>query len=361
MRVGIDIQSTVGFRTGIGYYASALTERLKDFKGLDLYCYKNNSDKDFNTIKRIYWENISLLRLFGKDGIDILHVPGFAGPIFAKGIKKITTVHDLIGMIYPQNLAPISRFYWQVWLPACVRNSNMIIADSENTKKDIIRLLNIRQDRIRVIYLAANRSFSVIAYKGRQRDRLKKYGINTRYILNVGTIEPRKNVANLIRAFAGYLNNSRMWELSLVIVGKKGWAYNEALKTAIDMGVRENIIFCDYIDEADLVLMYNLAELFIYPSFYEGFGLPVLEAMGCAAPVICSNTSSLPELAGDAAILVDPSDNAAIEKSIADILSDDGLKKTLSDRSLKQAARFSWEKAAKETMELYREVMDKNT
>lgn len=357
MKIGIDIQSTIGFRTGIGYYASALLERFKNFKDMDLYCYKNNSDKDLNTIKRIYWENISLPRLFDKDDLDILHVPGFAGPLFANRVKKVTTVHDLIGMIYPQNLAPVSRFYWQRWLPACVKNSHMIIADSENTKKDIIRLLNIPQDRIRVIYLAANRSFSVIPDKEKERDRLKKYGINTKYILNVGTVEPRKNIKNLILAFAMYLNNSRARELSLVIAGKKGWAYDESLKAAIDAGIRQNVIFCDYIDEADLVLMYNLAELFIYPSFYEGFGIPVLEAMCCAAPVICSNTSSLPELAGDAAILVDPADNAVLEKSMAEVLPDNLLKKTLSEKALRQAARFSWEKAAKETISLYREVI----
>lgn len=357
MRVGIDIQSTLGLKTGIGYYTSSLLEEFKNFKDVDFVYYKNGSGRELNTVNRMCWENLKLPRLFNKDNLDIFHVPGFAGPYSVKKARKVITVHDLIGMVYPLNLAPISRFYWQRWLPWCAKNSDLIISVSENTKKDIVKFLKIPEDRIKVIYSAASRHFSPIANKENLRDRLIKYGISTNYILNVGTVEPRKNIPNLIKAFAGYLNNSGAKNLSLVIVGKKGWAYGESVKAAVESGIQENVVFCDYIDESDLALMYNLAELLIYPSLYEGFGLPILEAMSCSTPVVCSNVSSLPELAGGAAILIDPLDNTSIENGFGKVLSDSALKRTLSEKALKRSAMFSWRRTAEETVKAYKEAM----
>lgn len=358
MKIGIDIQSTQGQPTGIGYYTKNLLRNMSDTRDLEFCYYKYSHDRDMNTIERLYWENISLSKLIKKDDPDILHVTGFAGPWrTSRSVRKITTVHDLIGVIYPGNLAPISRFYWQRWLPACVKNSRLIIAISENTKRDIVKFLKIPQDNIRVIHEAANESFHHISDRQNLHRVLKKYGINSRYILNVGTIEPRKNIVNLIRAFAAYLDRTKKQEISLVIVGKKGWSYDECLKTAETLNIRQHIIFCDYVDDADLPVIYNLAELFIYPSLYEGFGLPVLEAMRCGTPVICSGTSSLSEIAADAAVLIDPCDELKITNAIDDVLSDDVLKRALSDKALKRSEQFSWARTAQETISVYKEVM----
>lgn len=357
MKIGIDIQSTQGKLTGIGHYTKNLLENMKNTPGLEFSHYRHPKETDLNTIERIYWENILLPKLFKKDNLDILHLTGFAGPLLTGKARKITTVHDLIGMIYPANLAPISRFYWQCWLPACVKNSRIIIAVSEHTKRDIIKLLKVPQDRIRVTYEAANESFHYIPERQDLRQALKKYGINTRYILNVGTVEPRKNIVTLIKVFAAYLNRANEREMSLVIVGKKGWSYNECMITAERLSIQKHIIFCDYVDMADLPILYNLAEVFIYPSLYEGFGLPVLEAMRCGTPVICSNTSSLPEIASDSAMLVDPLNDLDILNAIDNVLSDNSLKKSLSDKALKRSEQFSWKRTAQETISIYKEVM----
>lgn len=357
MRVGIDIQSTVGLKTGIGYYTSRLVERFKSSEGIDFAYYKDDRFQELNTARRMYWENMALPRLLGRGNVDVLHIPGFAGPRMTKNIKKVVTVHDLIGIIYPGNLAPVSRFYWRTWLPACVKSADLIISVSENTKRDMIRLLNIPERKIRVIYSAAHESFRPIQNSQSLREHIKKYGIDSKYILTVSTIEPRKNMVNLIKAFAVYLNSSAGQDISLVIVGKKGWGYNECVKAALEAGLEDNVIFCDYIDEKDLPIIYNLAELFIFPSFYEGFGLPVLEAMSCGTPTICSNTSSLPELTGDAAILIDPLDNAAMTDAINHVLSDEAFRDKLSGKGLERSARFSWDQTAQETVKVYHEAM----
>ena len=360
MKIGMDIQSVHDRPTGIGYYTKNLLENMSGVPGMEFSHYKCPKAGDLNTVERVYWENVSLPKLIRKDRPDILHITGFAGPKFLKDAVKITTVNDLIGMIYPGNLAPVSRFYWQRWLPACVKNSSLIIAISEHTKRDIVRLLGISPDKIRVTYLAANKSFRYISDRQNLHGVLKKYGINSKYILSVGTIEPRKNFANLIKAFALYLERIKKEEISLVIVGGKGWAYNECLKAAIGMGIQRHVIFCDYVDDSDLPIIYNMAELFIFPSLYEGFGLPVLEAMCCATPVICSNTSSLPEVTADAAVLIDPFNRPEMTNAIENVLSDRGLKKSLSDKAMRQSSRFSWSRTARETISVYKEAMSES-
>ena len=159
LKIGIDIQSTLGSKTGIGCYVSNLIQQLQSNKDYRFCYYEDPTKKDFDTLGRMRWENMRISQLAKKDKIDLLHIPGFAGPFARSNFKKVTTVHDLIGLVYPQNLAAVSRFYWQRWLPACIRRSDFIIADSENTKKDIISFLGFDADKIKVIYLAADSSF----------------------------------------------------------------------------------------------------------------------------------------------------------------------------------------------------------
>ncbi len=357
MKIGIDVQSTQGKLTGIGYYTKNLLENMKIAPEIELSYYRYPKETDLNTLERIYWENVSLPKLFKKDKPDILHITGFAGPLATGKTRKITTVHDLIGMIYPGNLAPVSRLYWQRWLPARVKNSRLIIAVSEHTKKDVVRLLGVSPDRVRVTYLAANKSFRYISNRESLYEVLKKYGINSKYILSVGTIEPRKNYVNLIKAFALHLDKVKKEEIKLVIVGRKGWAYNECLKSAIELGIQRHIIFCDYVNDVDLPIIYNMAELFVFPSLYEGFGLPVLEAMCCGVPIICSNTSSIPEVTADAAVLINPLNIPAMADAIENVMSNVDLRKSLSGKAMRQSSRFSWEKTAQKTISVYKEVL----
>jgi len=357
MKIGLDIQSTNTQATGIGYYTRSLIKEYNNFKGVDFCYYKDQAEGEFNTIRRIYWESITLRRTALKDKVDILHIPGFAGPLLKGKFKKVTTVHDLIGMIYPNNLAPISRFYWQKWLPACVKNSDHIIADSENTKNDIIRLLGLPREKISVIYLAVDKIFKP-ADRQESKNLLKKnYNIAKPFILNVGTVEPRKNISLLIEAFYEYKRLNKD-ELILVIVGKKAWDYKRCCDIINKLNISEYVIFCDYVKDTDLPIFYNSAELFIYPSIYEGFGLPVLEAFACGAPVICSNTSSLPEVAGEAGYYINPNSVDDIKRALSDVVKSKGLRVELKEKSLIQAAKFSWKSTAKATLDVYKEVLN---
>ena len=359
MNIGIDVQSTMGSSTGIGYYTKQIVERLNSHKDIDLSLFSPNNDSDFSTLQRISWENIGLKFKARKENLDILHIPGFAGPVFNGKYKKITTVHDLIGMVYPQNLGFVSRFYWQRWLPFCVKNSDFIIADSENTKKDIVQFLNVPENKIRVIYLAAGLSFIKFHENSSKRELLNEvYNITSKYILNVGTIEPRKNIVRLIEAFDLYIKETADKELNLVIAGKKGWDYEKCHRKVVELDLAEKVIFCDYVSDEHLPILYNYAEALVYPSFYEGFGLPVLESMSCGTPVICSKVSSLPEICGESALYVDPKNVNSIKDALIEMFSDYNIRESLSVKALKQASKFSWDKTIQNTIEVYKKVLN---
>ena len=356
MKIGIDIQSTQGNKTGIGFYVENLINELKAYNDIELSCYKHPAEHDLNTLERLYWENVTLPKKAERSGVEIMHIPGFAGTRRQGKYKKITTVHDLIGMIYPENLGLASRFYWQKWLPFCVKNSDAIIAVSEHTKKDIVRLLGVPEEKVHVVLSAVDPVFRPIK-DVEDLDRVrKKYNLHQNFILNLGTIEPRKNICGLIQAFSDHVSNSRK-DTSLVIVGKKSWGFEEAAKKIKELGIDNRVQFTDYIEDEDLPALYNLSKFFVFPSFYEGFGFPVLEAMSCGKPVITSNVSSLPEIASGAAILIDPSDNISLSEAISELDNNEKTRVELSEKSIKRASDFSWAKTALQTIEVYRKVV----
>jgi glycosyltransferase involved in cell wall biosynthesis len=357
MRIGIDIQSTAGAKTGIGYYTYNLVKRLSQIEGIGLTCYKPGNKEKLNTAQRIFWENIKMPMLAKTDKIELLHIPGFAGAFSSLGIKKITTVHDLIGMIYPWNLGPASRFYWQKWLAACVSHSDFIIADSENTKKDIINYLKFPSEKIKVIYLASDPVFRPLERSVSHDEILRNYGITKKYILNVGTIEPRKNISSLIVAFNAYLKKSKRKDLLLVIAGQKGWDYEKCLFKVVELGLEDKVLFCGYIKDEDFPVVYNYAQAFIYPSLYEGFGLPVLEAMSCGLPVICSKVSSLPEITQDSVRYIDPKNLDSVVSALENVLDNVGLRSELGRRALEQSKKFSWDRTILETISVYENIL----
>ena len=357
MRIGMDTQSMVGRKTGIGYYAQNLLNCFQRMDDVDLLCYSNPDKLDFNTLERIYWDNIGLISSMKNDVPELLHIPGFAGPLRNPGCKKLTTVCDLIGMIYPENLNTVSRFYWQRWLPACVKRSDMIIAISEHTKRDIIRLLGVPEEKIHVTLLAADDAFRLIEDEAQLQRITDKYDLPEEFMLNIGTVEPRKNIPILIEAYAAYLEQNRESNLKFVISGKKDWGFDEVKRVIDKNGISENIIFTDYIDDDEMPAMYSKAKIFAYPSYYEGFGLPILEALSCGTPVICSNVSSIPEVVGDAAIMVDPDDVKGFADAIRLLDTDEVMHKTFSEKALKQADKFAWQKTADETLKVYEKVL----
>jgi glycosyltransferase involved in cell wall biosynthesis len=354
MRIGIDAGSASGRSTGIGFYTRNLIDYVEKTGEASFERFVSGKD-DLNTLERIKWENIGLLKSASKKKIDLLHVPGFAGPMFNFGIRTVTTVHDLIGMIYPENLGLISRFYWQRWLPACVKNSDLIIADSENTKNDIIRLLGVPEEKICVILLAVDDRFCPLETATLDTVR-EKYGLPNKFMLNVGTIEPRKNILGLVDAFSGYVNDYS-GEMDLVLVGKKDWGYEQVKEKVEKLGLESRVVFTDYVEDEDLPALYNLAELFVYPSFYEGFGLPVLEALSSGCPVVASNVSSIPEIVGEAGILFAPDDMEGLMNSLKKFDKNRSMRLELSDMGIERSKKFSWQRTAEETLEVYRKIL----
>ena len=355
MRIAIDIQSTLGNKTGIGYYTDNLVEQLLKLDKQNEYFLFNCGGGDLRTHKRVLWEQFHIPVKSFLDKIDLLHSPGFSPPVL-KPRKLICTVHDLIGMIFPQNLGSVSRFYWSKLLPYAVSRADAIIADSECTKNDIIKYLNVKPENIRVIYLAADDSFKVVSDISLLSGVRQKYKIPANFILSVGTIEPRKNYDRLIMAFKRLKDTESLPHI-MVIAGKKGWAYNGVRELVNKLGIESDVMFLDYVDDDDLVMLYNASSLFIMPSIYEGFGFPVLEAMACGLPVVASNVSSIPEVVKDAGILVDPYDTDSICEGMLKVLTDSELHEALQAKSIKRAASFSWEKTARSVLSEYESLM----
>jgi glycosyltransferase involved in cell wall biosynthesis len=356
MRVGIDVRSSRGRKTGIGFYVHNLVNGLQEHGGLQVSLYGLKGDSDLNTPQRMFWENFTLPSEIRKDELDIFHFPGFAGSMGSGKHKKVTTVCDLIGMIYPRNLAPVSRFYWQKWLPACIKNSDALIAISEHTKADIVRILGIPENKIHVTLLAADSVFRPMYDAERLKTISQKYRLPKNFMLTLGTVEPRKNLSRLVKAFTGYVRRTES-DLHLLIAGKADWGYQEVAGVVGEEGVESKVKFTGYVDDEDMPGLYNLAKFFAYPSLYEGFGLPLLEALSCGRSVMCSNTSSLPEVAGDAALYVDPLDVKDIERAIERFDIDARAREDFSNRAVLQAAKFSWKKTADKTIDVYKEVL----
>lgn len=358
MRIGLDIQSTVSQRTGIGTYAASLTEELKKIgDGNQYFYYSSPHRKDLRTHERIYWENVTLVNLARRDKVDILHTMGFAPPV-RRSCKLVATVHDLIGMIFPENLGLFSRFYWSRWLPYASSRADRIIVSSENTKRDVMRFLKVREDKIKVILLAAGDEFKPVTDKKLSGELAAKYSLENGFFLSVSTVEPRKNFSRLIEAFKLFKKNLGGPE-KLAIVGMKGWNYPEAMDKIRDLELENEVVFTGYLSGVELAALYSMAKIFIFPSLYEGFGLPVLEAMACGVPVIASDASSLPEVTSDAALKVNPLSVDEIYGAIEKLWHDDNLRRELIDRAGRRAKQFSWQKTAHEVIKVYEELCGK--
>lgn len=359
MRIGIDISPLIKIKTGIGYYTYYLLESLlKIDKENQYYLYSNQEIKaDFLNyqnvnfrffkklkIRRLAWQQILLPYQIKKDKIEIFHSPSYFLPIISPPIPMIITIHDLSILIYPQKIKKsLRKFIDPYLLIFSAQKAKKIIADSESTKKDIIKILRIPAEKIEVIYLAAQK----------QEVNFLESPFSFPYILFVGTLEPRKNIVNLIEAFK-ILKNTTKLPHRLVIAGMKGWQYQEIFKKVKESKLDKEVIFTGYIPAEELPAYYKNADVFVYPSSYEGFGLPPLEAMNYGTPVVTSNVSSLPEVVGDAALLINPQSPGEIADALKNILTNPKLKNDLIKCGFKQAEKFQWEKTAQKTLQIYR-------
>jgi glycosyltransferase involved in cell wall biosynthesis len=355
MIIALDSQSTIGSKTGIGVYTSNLFNALRCVAPEHNYIELNQgTDVRMRLDRRLRWQQIEVPRRARAVVADVLHVPGFDAPVW-KPCPVVLTVHDLIGFLFPRQFPPVSRFYWSRWLPFTLRFATHIMADSECTRQDIMRLLGVPEARITVVPMGVGPHYQPLTDHDRVQAVRQKYHLPARFILFVSTLEPRKGIDTLVEAFARV--QSRHSDVELVITGKVGWYTDQFFAQVERLGLKGKIVFTGYVADDDLVALYNAAELLAFPSRYEGFGMPVLEAMACGTPVVCSSSSSLPEVAGDAALLVPPDDSDALAQALGQALEDGVLRQQMRNRGLTQAARFSWEQTARQTLAIYEKVL----
>ncbi len=364
MRIGIDARLVYYSQAGIGQYILHLVNSLAKIDRENEYVLLQ-SRKDETTIleqpnfRRVslwtpshhrlerYSLNIELVRL----GLDVLHSPDFIPP-HKPSCKSVITVHDLAFLLYPHFLTRESaRYYGHI--DQAVRWANQIIAVSESTRRDTIQHLGVPEDKITVVYEAANPIFRPVDREVARQQVHNRHGVDAPYILFVSTIEPRKNVPTLIQAVWQLLECYKA-DVHLVLAGGKGWLFEDAFAVVRELKLDSRVHFVGRVSSEDLLFLYNAAELLAHPAFYEGFGLPPLEAMACGLPVVVSNVASLPEVVGDAGLLIDPHDVDELTVAMWRVLNEQALRQEMRQKGLQQAARFSWERAARETLDIYR-------
>jgi len=269
-------------------------------------------------------------------------------------IPTVLTVHDLIYHLFPAYHKRLNYRYLNAAMPLYVQRADAVITISESTKRDVMRIYHVPEEKITVIYEAASPDFRPASAEAVAEVKAR-YGLPEQYLLALGTIEPRKNLIRLVAALR-FLRQKHP-ALSLVIVGSTGWLYQDFFHNLEKLDDPRAVLLSGYVPDADLPAVITGAAAYVLASFYEGFGLPILEAMACGTPVVCSNTSSMPELGGDAARYFDPHDTWGMVAAIATVLEDADLRAEMRERGLAQAARFSWQQTAKETLAVYERVL----
>ncbi|MBU4483158.1 MAG: glycosyltransferase family 4 protein [Actinobacteria bacterium] len=379
-RIGIDISTLLnhGPNIGAGRYIINLVRNLLEIDNKNTYVLTGrytsteyleiayNLKKDFENNKielKFYgtpqkkldlWNRLKFppIEFLGFKA-DILHCPDYLiPPTLNKNI--VLTIHDLAFIRFPQFNFPWFIKKYTIEVKRNAKRAKKIIADSQSTKNDIVNFFNINPSKVSVVRLAADAFFRKLPSKEKGKGVLKKYNIDKKYILSVGTIEPRKNFTTLIKAFNIAKKRNAGFGYKLVIAGRTGWK-SEATYTEREASpYKDDILFIGKVSDEDLLQIYNQAELFVYPSLFEGFGLPPLEAMSCGLPVMASDSSSLKEVVGDAGILVPSEDHREISRQILYVLKNEKLKEELKKKSLIQARKFNWTKTAEKTLDIYK-------
>ena len=368
-RIAIDYTAAIHQTAGIGRYVRELVRALADLRpAADVRLFvAGTQENDLPgwpggfTYRLTRLSDLTLARLWHKarvpvpvetwtGRVDLFHATDFTLPPLLPGTHSVLTVFDLSFARYPNLTMPgMQRYLTRVVLRSACR-ADRVIAISEATKADLCDLYSIDPRRISVVYPGVEPRFHPAEEPAAERAVRARYGLGDGpFILTVGTLQPRKNHARLVEAFARIGPRYR-----LVIAGGRGWAYQEVSERVAQLGLDDRVIFPGYVDDADLPGLYRAASALAYPSLYEGFGLPVLEAMACGTPVMAADTSSLPEVVGEAGLLVDPLDVDALAGALVRLLEDEPLRARLREQGIRQAADFTWARAAAETWEIYR-------
>ncbi|MGZ4031741.1 MAG: glycosyltransferase family 4 protein [Tumebacillaceae bacterium] len=373
MKIGLDARGAIWYRgTGIGTYTYQLVKNLHMIDKQNQYRfywpgdeYKNldpSADDIFNSIERSkdkFWEEVHIPMSVEQEKIDIYHVPqngiGLPGK---KGCLNVVTVHDLIPYIYPET---VGKGYLKIFLsemPRIMEQSDLVITVSEQSKRDIQRIFQLPEEKIVVTYEAPESVYKPIPKPDAKEFVKNRFGIDSPYVLYIGGFSPRKNVRGLINAFYE-IQKDIPEDYKLVLVGKEARDFDDTAMLVEALRLKDKVIFTGFAPVLELPYLYNAADLFIYPSFYEGFGLPPLEAMACGTPTITSNSSSIPEVTGDAALLINPHDMYDLAEKMQTVLNAPDLRDAMRVNGIAQASKFSWEKCARETIAAYEKLYAK--
>ncbi len=310
-----------------------------------------------NRIKRIIFENFKLANYYRQNYYHLYHSPGYVLPYFWNH-PSVVTIHDLITLDYPELCQKESALYFNLFFPNSIKKATKIIAVSNKVRDEIVNRFEILPNNIEVIYHGIDDSFKKVQSVDILNRIRNKYKLPQQFILFVGNIEPKKNLERLIEAF-NQLKIHKALKHKLVVVGKNGWKYKSMYKLIQKLNIGSEILFTGYVPQEDLSGIYSLADLFVFPSLCEGFGIPPLEAMACETPVLVSNMGALPEITGGNCLQVSPYQIDDIAKGIYTLLMDKNLRKSTIENSKKWVKNFSWERAASQTMKVYEDVLSK--
>ena len=359
-RFGYDKKTGLPLRVGSSEFAFRLINEFAKNNDHNFFIYtpvepSKDLPRETNSFKYIVFKSKKLWTMLGlskkiykdKNNLDVFFSPTHYLPLFSV-VPSVVSIFDLSYLKYPELFKKKDLYQLKIWGRYSIKRAKAVITISESSKNAIIEEYKLASDKVHVVYpgikeLINNREINMT-------DLQKKYGIKKNFILFVGTIQPRKNIARMVEAI------SQIPELELIVVGKKGWQYEGILDSPRKFGVENRVKFLEFVPDEELSELYKNAICFVLPSLYEGFGLPILEAMKYGCPVVTSNTSSLPEAGGDAALYFDPEDSSDIAEKIKKLLSDDKFREDMIEKGYKQAKKFSWEKAAKETLHVLKEV-----
>jgi glycosyltransferase involved in cell wall biosynthesis len=373
MRIGIDATALPPHPVGAGNYIIELIrhlERLNEADEFVIFAQPHGRDlidvparpgfewvmiPQRSPAQRLIWEQTGFPRLVARSSLDLLHSLHYTRPMRLP-CTSVVTFHDMTFFLFPHLHTPSKRLYFPQAIRLSARKANALIAVSESTRQDAIRLLGIPPARIHTVPLGVSPAFHPVREASLLEAVRQRYSLPEHFILYVGLVEPRKNLPMLLRAYQRLPDNSAP---ALVIVGRFGWGVEQVFKLVESLAIRDKVHFSGYIPAEDLPIVYNLADVFVYPSLYEGFGLPPLEAMACGTPVITTSVSSLPEHVGEAGILVPPQDEEALFQALVKILQDPDLRGELSRKGPERAAQYSWNRTAQETLDVYRQVQSR--
>lgn len=375
MRIGLDCSSAVHQRAGIARYTRGLVAALarvgaehtfvlvvagggpgSDFT-LDLG--ENFLVRRLPASRRLWtilWHRLQVPlaadRFIG--AVDVFHSPDYVLPPLRRG-KKVVTIHDLSFLRYPEGAQPSLRRYLSAAVPRAVQEADLVLADSLCTRRDVIELLGVPPAKVEVVYPGVDESFKPIEDAEALARVREHYQLESPFLLSVGTLEPRKNLIALLEAYAA-LRRAGGFEHRLVVAGGKGWRYEGIFTRVEELSLEGDVTFLGYVPEENLPALYCLADALVFPSVYEGFGLPPLEAMACGTPVIASDRSSLPEVIGDAGLMVPADKRDALAEAIHTLLQDGQLRGELIRKGLTRANKFSWQKTGQDLLAIYRRL-----